>query len=200
MIDIVFIRHGPTAWNAEGRMQGRADVAMNADGRRRVAGWRVPQAWRGYGWVSSPLKRALETAKTLRGDDVDVDDRLTEMDWGDWEGCRLSDLRARLGPAMAAREARGLDFRPPGGESPRHVQARVQPFLAAQAARAEPCVAVSHKGVIRAVLALATGWSMTGKPTVKLSRDCAQIFGLQPDGSPVVRRLNVPLCAVGGTS
>ena len=51
----------------------------------------------------------------------------------------LADLRAELGPAMAENEARGLDFRPPGGESPREVQARLKPFLADLAA---PTVAV----------------------------------------------------------
>jgi probable phosphoglycerate mutase len=72
---------------------------------------------------------------------------------------------------MAANEARGLDFRPPGGESPREVCARLQALLAELAADPQPVVAVCHKGVIRAALVLATGWDMRSKPPLRLARD-----------------------------
>ena len=64
-----------------------------------------------------------------------VEPRLVEMDWGDYEGYTLAELRAARGVDLAANEARGLDFRPPGGESPRDVQARLAPLLAEIAAR-----------------------------------------------------------------
>src|SRR3546814_15044213 len=65
---------------------------------------------------------------------------------------------------MAANEARGLDFRPPGGESPRDVQDRLRPLLAELAAAGADVVAVSHKGVLRALYALASGWDLRGTP------------------------------------
>ena len=66
----------------------------------------------------------------LLGLDPRPEPRLVEMAWGEWEGRRLADLRAELGDAMIENEARGLDFRPPGGESPRDVQERLKPLLA----------------------------------------------------------------------
>jgi probable phosphoglycerate mutase len=54
---------------------------------------------------------------------------------------------------MTQNEAAGLDFRPPGGESPRDVQERLKPYLASLAG---PTIAVTHKGVLRALYALAT--------------------------------------------
>ncbi len=49
------------------------------------------------------------------------------MDWGDWEGATLDALRAEHGAAFVDNADRGLDFQPPAGESPRMVQARLQP-------------------------------------------------------------------------
>ncbi|HEY9536178.1 MAG TPA: histidine phosphatase family protein, partial [Kiloniellaceae bacterium] len=98
-----------------------------------------------------------------------------------------------LGAGMAANEARGLDFRPPGGESPRDVQDRLRPLLAELADAGEDVVAVSHKGVLRALYALASGWDMRGKPATKLADACAQAFTLEAGGVPRVERLNIPL-------
>ena len=70
-------------------------------------------------------------------------------------------------PAMIENEARGLDFRPPGGESPRDVQARLRPFL--ESLR-DPTIAVTHKGVLRALYALATGWTMERKAPRQAAR------------------------------
>jgi probable phosphoglycerate mutase len=123
-------------------------------------------------------------------DAIPTDDRLIEMDWGDWEGETLADLRARGGEAMAANEARGLDFRPPGGESPAEVQSRVLGWLADVAAAERDVAAVTHKGVIRVVMAKALGWDMRGKPPVRLDWTRAHVFDATPDGEPRAVGLN----------
>ena len=87
----------------------------------------------------------------------------------------------------------GLDFKAPEGESPREVQARLQPLLARLAELRRPTVLVTHKAVIRALYALASGWAMIGKPPAKLRPNCAQLFTLGADGTPAVERLNVSL-------
>jgi len=56
-----------------------------------------------------------------------------------------------------------------------------------------PIVAVSHKAAIRALLALATGWDMTGRPPHKLDWRCVHFFTAGIDGVVAVNRLNVPL-------
>ena len=85
------------------------------------------------------------------------------MDWGAWAGERLHALRARDGGAMAATEARGLDFRPEGGESPREVQARLAPLFGDLAGAGRDALAVTHRGVVRAALGLATGWDFLSR-------------------------------------
>ena len=114
-MNIAFIRHGPTQWNALGRMQGRRDVPLSAQGHRAVAKWHVPDAIaRNARWVSSPLVRAVETARHLAGTEPQTEPALTEMDWGAWEGYRHDEIERRDGDAFARNAARGLDFRPPG--------------------------------------------------------------------------------------
>jgi broad specificity phosphatase PhoE len=186
---LALIRHMPTAWNAAGRLQGRHDAPLDLDAEPK---WRLPTELAGFRFLSSPLDRALTTAARL-GVAVGPDPRLTEMSWGDWEGRTLAELRAELGAAMGDLEARGLDFRAPVGESPRDVQARVMPLLAEIAAADRPTAAITHKGVIRAILTLATDWDMLGKPPHRLSWSAAHLFRLDPTGHPAVERLNITL-------
>ncbi|HTZ76320.1 MAG TPA: histidine phosphatase family protein [Stellaceae bacterium] len=194
MTRLALLRHGPTAWTREHRLQGRTDVPLDAGGRAEVARWRLPPEATHYRWLASPLRRAAETAALL-GIDATPEPRLVEMSWGRWEGRRVADLGAEEGEAFAAWEARGLDLEPPGGESPRQVQERLKPLLAELAAGPAAVGAVTHKGVIRAVLALATGWDMTAKEPAKLAWSALHLFELDAEGTPRIDRLNLSLIA-----
>jgi len=175
-------------------MQGRRDVPLSASGREQVATWRVPAGCAAaVRWVSSPLRRAVETAQLLSGGNPRCEGALIEMDWGEWEGFRLDELRARFGAEFARMEMLGLDFRPPGGESPREVLHRVHRWLTSAAERSEAVVAVSHNGVLRVVLAAATGWDMTCKPPVRLQPDTLHRFAVAHDGTVSIVECNVPL-------
>jgi probable phosphoglycerate mutase len=191
---LALLRHGPTAWTREHRLQGRADLPLDAAGRATVLAWRLPSELRGFRWLTSPLARCTETAALL-GLETETEPRLVEMDWGRWEGRTIAELRADLGEEMTAQEARGLDLQPPGGESPRAVQRRLAPLLAEIAAMGRPTGAIAHKGVIRALLALATGWTMVNSEPAKLDWAAVHLFRLGPSGAPSVVRLNQPLAA-----
>lgn len=188
---LALLRHGPTTWTEDKRLQGHTDVSLSRDGRAQVATWSIPLEIRDYRLVSSPLRRAVETARLLLGRDPALEPRLKEMNWGRWEGRRLADLRGELGADMAANEARGLDFRPDGGESPREVLDRLQPWLVEIAAAGKPVLAVTHKSVIRALVARATGWHMTGKAPAKVRWGALQLMQVDAGGRLVVEGLDV---------
>lgn len=198
MRDIVLLRHAATPWNRDGRIQGRRDVALAAAGRAELSRRRLPACWRDGEWRVSPLARARESAALLGASSPAVDAALEEMDWGEWEGARLADLRAAHGEAMARNEARGLDFRPPGGESPRDVRERLAGWLGGLDPTGAPVLAMTHKGVIRAALSLATGWDMRVGFRPRPDWACAQVFRRDAAGAFVVHRLNVPLERRGG--
>jgi probable phosphoglycerate mutase len=193
MSALLLIRHGPTSWNAEGRIQGRTDVALGAAGVAEVMRWRLPDEYAGWRWFASPLLRVVETARLLGARRITFVPELVEMRWGDWEGKRLNEIRATDPAGSAEIEASGLDFRAPGGESPREVQARVAPWLQALVRANEPAIALSHKGVIRALYAEASGWPMLGKPPDRLDWSSAHLFTLGENGALAVTRLNIGL-------
>lgn len=193
MTPIVIIRHGPTEWNSNRRLQGRMDIPLSEEGRALVSAWQVPLYLHEYDWVSSPLKRACETARLLAEAPPRIEPLLMEMDYGEWEGRRLDDLRAELGNAMAKNEARGLDFRPDGGETPREVQARLMQWLETVARHRSPVVAITHHGILRALYSLATGWDMIGPPAEKFRWSAMHRFAVSDDGQVRVERINIDL-------
>ena len=184
MTRLALIRHAATDWNRGRRIQGRTDISLCDDGRADAAAWVVPAELAGARLVASPLARAVETARLLFGGESEVEPRLVEMNWDTWEGRTLAEMREELGAAMRENEARGLDFRPGGGESPRDVLARVTPWLAEVARDGRTTVAVTHKGVMRAVAAAGYAWDMTGKPPVKIVMGAAYLFDLDENGAP----------------
>ncbi|WP_376966422.1 histidine phosphatase family protein [Azospirillum sp. A26] len=135
MIRLAFLRHGITAWNREGRIQGRTDIPLAPESREQLATLTLPPDWRDATLHASPLSRAVETAALLgpnlpgKSRPVHTDPRLIEMDWGAWEGLHGRDLRADPASGYRDLEHWGWDFRPPNGESPADVRERLMGWL-----------------------------------------------------------------------
>lgn len=187
------IRHAPTTWNEAGRIQGQTDTPLSEKGRLSLRSWETPATLSAAEWWTSPLQRCRDTARHLAGRNVRTDDRLMETHWGEWQGSRLADLRNDLGEVMTEMEGRGWDFCPPGGESPRDVSIRFLSFARDVAERGQTTVAVTHRGVIRVAMALATGWDFLGKSPVKLQRPAAHVFWVDPQGQLEMREANLPI-------
>jgi probable phosphoglycerate mutase len=198
-VPFAILRHAATAWNVERRLQGLTDTTLSAAGEAEARSWHLPPPADGWPRVSSPLQRARRTAELLQPPSaVTVDSSLREMSFGVWEGHTIAELRLKVGETFIAAEHKGLDFQPPGGESPRATMSRIGRWAAGVAETGQPVVAVSHKATIRALLALATGWNMTGRPPHKLDWRCVHFFAARPDGGVAVDRLNVPLASEKG--
>jgi broad specificity phosphatase PhoE len=193
-VPFAMLRHAATAWNEQGRLQGMTDTPLSSAGCAAARGWRLPAPVDGWQRMSSPLCRARQTAELVRpAAAIAVDSRLREMSFGLWEGRTLAELRAEGGESFAATERLGLDFHPPGGESPRMTMSRIGAWAADIAAAGEPVFAVSHKAAIRALLALATGWDMTGRQPIRLDWRCLHFFGVHRDGKVTLERPNVAM-------
>lgn len=193
MIPFAVLRHARTSWNEQHRLQGRADSPLSQSGQASLAGRVLPPPFAGYEILSSPLERCLATARALGIADPRVEARLIETDWGGYEGRTLAELRAERGEELAVNESRGLDFRAPGGESPREVRARLATLLVERAAEGLPATAFTHRGVIRALLSLALDWDMLGEQPVQLDWECLHLFVLDAAGRPLLERPNIPL-------
>lgn len=178
----MLIRHGPTEYNEKKLIQGHIDVPLSEAGACLIRNYKIPLQLNGFSWVSSPLIRALTTAETISSCKVIVEPSLIEMNWGTWEGQCLAELRQRLGSKMRENEDRGWDFIPPNGESPRQVLCRLKPWFQKLVSHQDNTVAVTHKGVIRVILATALDWNLLGPCPLKLDWTCAHIFHIDKKG------------------
>jgi broad specificity phosphatase PhoE len=162
---LYLIRHGETDFNVAQRLQGRYETSLNARGRQQASECggilRDLLAREGrqpvdYAYVSSPLMRARETMELIRTTlglepaAYDVDDRLAEVSYGEWEGSTLAEIQVRDPGVLERRDRDKWDFVPPGGESYREVATRVGTWYAT--VRRDTVVA-AHGGVARVLMA-----------------------------------------------
>lgn len=168
---ILLIRHGETAWNAERRLQGHLDIALNAEGERQAAALGAALAAEPIDLVvSSDLARARQTAEAIvhargpgAGLDLQRDPRLRERCYGGFEGLLYSEIAARFPLAFAAWQARHVDaLLPPGqncGETFRQFFDRAVTAILGHAARhpGRTLALVAHGGVLECAYRAALG-------------------------------------------
>jgi broad specificity phosphatase PhoE len=161
---IYYIRHGETAWNAEGKLQGTRDIPLNDLGRKQAAkagsilgdlfapGGRIEASLK---FVASPLTRARSTMQLVRNslslppDDYAIDHRLREIGYGRWEGSTLAEMQALDPELFFKRQSEKWTVSPPGGESYVAVQSRMTDWYNDLTG---DTVAVAHGGTARALM------------------------------------------------
>ena len=172
-----FIRHGETAWNREGRLQGQHDVPLNPLGQDQAAavGRTLKTVLRKHGidepttlrFVASPLGRARQTMEIARralGLDpggYELEDQIKELAFGDWEGKTWAELKASARDLVRQRRQDKWSFVPPGGESYAQLAERLRGWLPSVR---QHDVVVAHGGVARVLLVLLAGVSTDRAP------------------------------------
>jgi len=178
MLTLVLTRHGMTTRsNPEQHLGQKIDVPLSAEGRRQAAALAKRLAAVPFDRIiSSPLIRAAETAASVAATDVpgiarpsvELDPRLAEMDYGDWEGLTYEQIDAGFGPERHRWEADPARLSYPNGESGNDVARRVRAVLeelladektrgAASPAADRSVLAVAHSSVNRILVCVALG-------------------------------------------
>jgi broad specificity phosphatase PhoE len=153
---LIVVRHGRTEANASGRLLGRLDLPLDPVGEAQAAalGAAIGTVDR---VVSSPLLRTRQTAAHLgaTAEGVEIDERLIELDYGDYDGLPLSEVPVELWRRWRTEP----DFAPPGGESLSALRARVAAAFDDLLASAmdKTIVVVAHVSPIKAAVAWALG-------------------------------------------
>lgn len=191
MTRIALLRHYPTAWNVEQRLQGRSDVPLTHAARETLRDLALPEQWDRARILASPLCRAVETAEILSGRPVSTDTRLVELSWGEWEGQLAKDLLADPDIDFRPTHEWNWTMRAPGGESAEDAWARVKPALADIATDPSPALLVMHKALMRLILGVASAWQ--GSPEIKRGR--LYPMTLRPGGQPTAVEEPVRLVA-----
>jgi broad specificity phosphatase PhoE len=193
-ITVALLRHAATASTAGRRVHADDGTPLSAEGQAQAGRWRLPadlvqlQAAGRLGWATSPLRRAVETAVRLNVPVAIVEPRLTELDYGGWRGLAFEEIDALM-------QEGGWDVRPPGGESPAEVLRRVRGWLDELAARDGPetWIAVTHGGVIRALIAATFGWDLRPPAPWRLLPERLHRIRRRGDGHLQLVTLNEPL-------
>lgn len=149
---ILFTRHGQTDWNKEMKIQGRVDIPLNEEGIKQAKELHDKLLDTHIDFViSSPLSRALETAKLIRGErDIPLftDERILEEYYGEMEG------KSRLNNPAYLKQRTSFFKRYPKGESYFDVYHRVASFFEDLKKRFPPSstiLIVGHGGMSRVV-------------------------------------------------
>ncbi|HEX2038269.1 MAG TPA: histidine phosphatase family protein [Acidimicrobiales bacterium] len=155
MARLLLIRHGQSAWNAEGRWQGWADPPLSDIGAAQALA--AAERLRGEGLsavASSDLQRARHTAEII-ADCLDLPlleplPDLRERDIGDWSGLTTVEIEQGWPGWLALWRAGDLE-RPPNGEAHEELAARVVGALERLAEEDGCILVVTHGGVIHLV-------------------------------------------------
>ncbi|MGR3615514.1 MAG: histidine phosphatase family protein [Paracoccaceae bacterium] len=177
MIRLALLRHGHTSWNRAGRIQGCSDIPLDDEARAGLAQLQLPQPWDKADLWASPLMRAADTARLVADRDPHTSNALIEMNWGDWEGQHGAELLAQPGSGYKHIEDWGWHFRPPGGESPADLWARLASWVGSLT---NDTVAVCHIGIMRILLARAYGWNFDCEAPFRIKRN--RLFVIEVDG------------------
>lgn len=164
MGQLLIVRHGETAWNAEGRIQGHSDVALSERGEAqaqelslRLKDVKIDAAY------SSDLSRASETARRIlakRNVELNLTARLRERYYGVFEGLNVDERQTRYPEQFAASLVKDLDFAPDGGENVRQIADRMAPLMDEIISKHldETVLIVGHGGSLRAGLITLMGF------------------------------------------
>lgn len=186
MADVWIVRHGETAWSATGRHTGRTDVELTDAGRRDAEDLAAMLASAPrFGLVlTSPLRRATETARLAGLEPATVDADLREWDYGDYEGLTTPEIRARrpgwtiwTGPV-------------PGGETIDDVATRARRVLDRCAEAAGPVVLVAHGHLLRVLTALHLGFPPSAGAAFALDAGAVGVLGHERE-TPALRAWNL---------
>jgi probable phosphoglycerate mutase len=191
---IYLVRHGQTATNRDRRIQGQSDRELTDLGRQQAAALATALP-PGAPIVCSPLRRARETAAALgEGRHLTIDARWIELDYGDFEGRLIDDVR----PAIWDHWVTDPTWAPPNGESLASAATRVTDACE-DLPMTEDVIVVTHVNPIK----LAVAWAVGAPPQIvlRLFVELASIttVGLGASGQPVLRSFgSLPGSGTGG--
>ena len=152
------LRHGITIWNEEKRIQGSGDSPLSAKGIEQTRQWADYLSQTNWELLlASDLGRVQQTVALLNQQlDLPIvwDERLREINWGEWEGMKLEDVRKKDLTEITAQTLAGWDFRAPCGESRKEALLRAKLSLKESAQRwpGKKILVVCHLGIIKCLL------------------------------------------------
>ena len=158
----IWIRHAQTVWNIQHKTQGRTDTPLDETGLLQAERLAERLKARSLNAIySSPLQRALQTAEPISrvtGVPIIPDERLTEIDFGEWEGLRFDEIAALYPETFQHWRVHPFTTEIPGAERPAEVLDRMRGFFEHISAASDDTVAIiSHTLPLKLMVAQLIG-------------------------------------------
>lgn len=160
---LCIVRHGETAWNAEGRVQGQLDIPLSDAGRAQARALAQALAHERFDAVyASDLARVRETAQptvALLGKEVLYSERLRERHYGIFQGVTYAEARERFAADFVRFKAKDPDYDFRTGESLRGFERRCLSFFEdlLRREKGRSVLVFTHGGVLEILYRHATG-------------------------------------------
>ncbi len=160
---VFLVRHGTTEWNREEVFRGRIDCPLNdagrAEARAAAASLEGIDIQRIY---SSPLSRAAETAAAIaerRGIQVIPDPSFIDLDFGEWHGLPLREVREKYSSLYRAWREKPQEVNFPGGENLEQARSRAWQGLlrVVEENQGKTALIVSHRVITKVLICAALG-------------------------------------------
>lgn len=196
MLKVILLRHGETAYNADGnRYCGRTDIGLTEKGVHQAE--KVSNALGGYNInavYSSPLLRACRTAAIASGGSrVITDNRLIEVDFGLWEGKTKAAFNAE-NPELWQQWINDPGRTRAGGtgETGNEVVKRVNGFFEEMLSRhrSQTIMVVGHNGINRLYMAFKLGMPLSNYRQIEQENSSVTIFALDDENVFTLKKLN----------
>ena len=192
---LYLVRHGQTAWNAEGRAQGHTDIPLDETGLKQaelLASLLKDEPIQLI--LTSDLKRSLQTAETIGkklGVAVEVDALLRERTFGEWEGLPYAEVGKLMGAAVPEKGLSALyEACPAGGESLQMVWDRVRVITDRLSHEERNTLVVSHGGASALMLAQLIRGDITTSRAFRLHNCAITELLRRPDATFQLIRYN----------
>jgi broad specificity phosphatase PhoE len=155
-VKLILVRHGQTLWNREKRAQGISDIELSNRGTAQVDGLaRSLRTERIDLIISSPLKRAVQTAEAINRFHhlaIEHEEDLMELNMGDFEGIAFQEMRDKHGDFLERWIRDPASVAMPGGESLSELQERAWNAVERVVARPGTTLLASHNFTIMTIL------------------------------------------------
>lgn len=190
---IYLVRHGETELNQKKCYYGHMDVGLSEKGVKQAKAIGAFFQNRSFDVVvSSPLIRAVKTAEYILGgreQKIVVDERLSEQNFGIFEGFTYEQLLERYPDEFQSWNQDFSGYRIPGGESFSDVRDRIDNYLKELIGRDGTMLLVAHKGTLGHFLASSLGLPLEGYWNFVFEQGSYSCIDYE-DGYAIIRKLN----------
>jgi broad specificity phosphatase PhoE len=203
-MNIFFARHGQTSFNRDNKMQGLGETPLTTEGKKYIHKIAVASAnYKINRIYVSNILRAKQTAKIYQNTfnaSVEIDDRLNEIDVGDFEGKLFKEVKEDYSYALEQWQLGKFNHvHIPNGEKFSSLEKRIKSFLdniiqEGDSFNADHSIlVVSHFVVIKSIISILLTQSLSSSNGLRINLGNITKFSFEKEKGWALQYMNLPI-------